>query len=101
MGLQTHARKAWKGAGLPGKYTHWGYGAWGAGYGCGFVGIAGMIGVEYNFKFPLQISIDYRPVIGPCFYTKKFEDSKYYKNVDFYYSGLVASAFTLGIRYKF
>ncbi|HLP04931.1 MAG TPA: hypothetical protein VK152_05820 [Paludibacter sp.] len=28
-----------------------------------FVGIAGQIGAEYNFSFPLQLSLDYRPVI--------------------------------------
>jgi len=30
----------------------------------GFVGAAGRIGVEYDFWFPLQLSVDYRPVIG-------------------------------------
>jgi hypothetical protein len=30
----------------------------------GTAGIAGMVGVEYNFKFPLQLSVDYRPLIG-------------------------------------
>jgi len=30
----------------------------------GVFGIAGMVGVEYNFKFPLQLFVDYRPLIG-------------------------------------
>ena len=30
----------------------------------GFGGVAGRIGIEYNFWFPLQLSLDYRPVIG-------------------------------------
>lgn len=33
----------------------------------GFVGVAGRIGVEYNFWFPMNISLDWRPVIGPNF----------------------------------
>ncbi|MDR2085449.1 MAG: hypothetical protein LBP67_10700 [Bacteroidales bacterium] len=28
------------------------------------VGIQGQIGLEYNFKFPLQLSLDYRPMIN-------------------------------------
>ncbi len=30
----------------------------------GFGGVAGRLGIEYNFWFPLQLSLDYRPVIG-------------------------------------
>ena len=30
------------------------------------IGVAGRIGVEYNFWFPLQLSVDWRPVIGPA-----------------------------------
>jgi len=32
----------------------------------GILGIAGMFGAEYNFKFPLQVFADYRPIIGVC-----------------------------------
>ncbi len=31
------------------------------------VGVAGRIGVEYNFEFPLTLSVDWRPIIGPRF----------------------------------
>lgn len=34
--------------------------------GC-FIGVAGMCGLEYNFWFPLSVSADFRPVIGPYF----------------------------------
>lgn len=34
--------------------------------GC-FVGVAGMFGLEYTFDFPLQLSADVRPFIGPYF----------------------------------
>ncbi|MDR0560939.1 MAG: hypothetical protein LBG92_12305 [Prevotellaceae bacterium] len=27
------------------------------------LGVAGQIGIEYNFDFPLQLSLDYRPVL--------------------------------------
>ena len=30
----------------------------------GVLGVAGMFGAEYNFKFPLQVFADYRPLIG-------------------------------------
>lgn len=55
--------------------------------GHGFLGIAGRIGVEYNFWFPLQLSLDYRPVIGYGF------------NHGFYDAGFYGVA--LGVRYRF
>ncbi|MCL2434635.1 MAG: hypothetical protein FWD09_00680 [Lentimicrobiaceae bacterium] len=70
---------------------------------CGFVGIAGMIGLEWNFNFPLQLSIEYRPLIGPQF----FKNGRYYLyenksvGVDFYHRGLWTSAIAVGVRYKF
>ncbi|MCQ2608610.1 MAG: hypothetical protein MJ197_07995 [Bacteroidales bacterium] len=30
-----------------------------------FAGVAGMVGLEYTFWFPLQLSADFRPVVGP------------------------------------
>ncbi len=30
-----------------------------------FVGVAGMVGLEYTFWFPLQLSADFRPMVGP------------------------------------
>lgn len=30
-------------------------------------GVAGHIGVEYNFEFPLSLAIEYTPVLGPGF----------------------------------
>ena len=64
--------------------SHWG--------GHGFAGVAGMIGVEYNFNFPLQLSLDWRPLVGPWFQKN---------SAAFYYEGLYSSAFGLGVRYKF
>jgi hypothetical protein len=81
-----------------GGYNRYGYGygygysGW-KGYGYGFVGAAGMIGIECNFKFGLQVSFDYRPVIGPSF-TK---GGKAY----FFTEGLYISAINFGVRYKF
>lgn len=34
--------------------------------GC-FVGVAGMLGLEFKFWFPLTVSADVRPIIGPYF----------------------------------
>ena len=42
-----------------------------------FVGVAGRIGFEYNFWFPLQLSLDWRPIIGPNFG----------EHVDFHFNG--------------
>lgn len=74
------------------------YAGAGAGVSAGWnsfgVGVAGRIGVEYMFDFPLQLSVDYRPVIGPqIFYTG---------GVGFNAVGLYGSgAFGLSARYIF
>jgi hypothetical protein len=47
------------------------------------LGIAGQVGIEYNFNIPLQLSLDWRPAFT-------FIDS------DFDYFGL-----SLGVRYRF
>ena len=56
----------------------------------GFVGAAGRIGIEYNFWFPLQLSLDYRPVLGAWF-------NGY--GAGFNYDGLYAGGIALGVRY--
>ena len=73
------------------------YAGVGAGLGIGgwkdshlFVGAAGMVGIEYTFNIPLQLSLDYRPIIGI-----NFGDSKIYGD------GFLYGAPGLGIRYKF
>lgn len=57
-----------------------------------FVGVAGRIGVEYNFWFPLQLSLDWRPVIGP---------SMNKDGVQYYHYGLWQGGIALGVRYLF
>ena len=54
-----------------------------------YAGVLGHVGVEYNFEFPLQLSIDWRPTLGV------------YINggSEFYGPGLLA--LSLGVRYKF
>ena len=86
--------KSWKGTGSWNWYTGVGGGIGLADYYEINLGIAGMIGVEYNFKFPLQLSFDLRPVIGPCYLV----DDK-----SFFISGLgiMLNSATIGIRYKF
>ena len=56
------------------------------------IGVAGRIGMEYNFWFPMQISIDYHPLIGPAWNGVA---------VSFNGEGLVRSALGLSLRYLF
>ena len=69
--------------------------------GHGFAGVAGMAGLEWNFKFPLQLSIEYRPVIGAGFSKKPRFDDPNKTSVGFYKHGLWLSAVAIGVRYKF
>jgi len=62
----------------------------------GFVGVAGRIGIEYNFWFPLQLSLDYRPLIGV-----EFGDRGDNPPVDINTAGLYAGGIALGVRYLF
>jgi hypothetical protein len=92
------------GVGVGGGYEWWNWGGWrggplyNGGYGTGFVGVAGMIGLEWCFKFPLQLSFEYRPLIGVELL--KYWDKKSI-NASFYYNGLWSSAIAVGVRYKF
>lgn len=55
-----------------------------------YAGIAGHVGVAYNFWFPLQLSVDYRPNIGVGIAGKKA-----------YFNDLGYTGITLGVRYLF
>jgi len=61
----------------------------------GFVGAAGRFGIEYDFWFPLQISIDWRPTLGVNLFNTQ-EGLRAGFGYDLYCGGL-----GLGIRYKF
>lgn len=67
------------------------------GYDAGFVGVAGRIGVEYNFWFPLQLAFDWRPVFAPVFVRSVYEPAQ----VGYYMSGLYSGALCLSVRYRF
>ena len=56
------------------------------------IGVAGRIGMEYNFDFPLQIALDYRPLVGPAWNGA---------SIEFYDEGIVRSALGLSLRYLF
>ena len=75
------------------------------------IGVAGRIGVEYNFWFPLQLSVDWRPVIGPAI---AWSNVTYSGNgsvivpepqkgttCGFGTGALYASAICIGVRYLF
>lgn len=69
-----------------------GVGMWGFQHPAGYVGVAGRIGVEYNFWFPMNISLDWRPIIGPAFGSGW---------VGYYTGGLWQGGIALSIRYLF
>lgn len=57
-----------------------------------YAGVAGHIGIEYDFWFPFQLSLDYRPCIGVA--------GAKGAGVGFGLDGLW-SGISLGVRYKF
>ena len=61
------------------------------------VGVAGRIGVEYNFWFPLQLSAEWRPVIGPGFGYNWYGTNG--NGTHFYTDGMFG--LLIGVRYKF
>ncbi len=76
---------------------HWYMGVGGAGGIYGFsapawyAGVAGHFGIEYDFWFPLQLSLDWRPNIGVVGVSNA---------VDFNTGGLY-DGISLGVRYRF
>ena len=85
------------GVGAAGGYGWWAYG-YGYGYGgagnWGFLGGAGRVGVEYDFWFPLQLSLDWRPTLGASLMDN---------GAGGVMSGLYweMTSIALGVRYKF
>ena len=88
------------GAGLAGGFGWRGY-TFVPGYGVasgngnwGYLGAAGRVGVEYDFWFPLQLSIDWRPTLGAAMWDN---------NMGGVQSGLYweMTCLALGVRYKF
>lgn len=75
---------------------HWymGVGAAGGAYGWDFghwyAGVAGHVGIEYDFWFPFQLSLDWRPCLGVDNWSDK---------IGFGLGGLYG--ISLGVRYKF
>ena len=62
---------------------------WGANW--GYAGVVGHCGVAYDFWFPMELSVDWRPNIGACFG----------KGGAAYYTDGLFTGITLGIRYLF
>lgn len=69
--------------------------------------LAGQVGIEYSFDFPLQISLDIRPYFGMHINDGRFRipntDTvvKYEKKIGFYDNGLLGFAPSLSVRYRF
>ena len=74
-------------AGAGGGLGTWNYNAYGVKNSGTFLFASGDIGIEYNFDFPLQLSLDYRPEI--------------YVHYDGYRDGNFGSDLALSARYKF
>lgn len=61
-----------------------------------FAGVAGRFGIEYDFWFPLQLSLDFRPTLGGYIGPDGAGNTIYGFGYDVF-----AGALGLGIRYKF
>ena len=72
---------------------HW-YGNVGNAWNWGYIGAAGRIGIEYDFWFPLQLSLDWRPTLGAGL----FDDQNGGAEAGLYWE---MSCISLGVRYKF
>lgn len=71
-----------------------GAGIYGFKYPTIYAGVVGHVGVEYNFWFPLQLSLDYRPNIGIYYATATDNKPLGFNTQGFY-------GITLGVRYLF
>ncbi len=60
----------------------------------GFIGAAGRVGVEYDFWFPLQLSIDWRPTLGGGL----FDNGNGGAQAGLYWE---VTSIALGVRYRF
>ena len=67
-----------------------------SGFNAGWVGVAGHFGIEYDFWFPLQLSLDWRPSIGVGLAGNGAGGVGAGFNTPGLYNGI-----TLGVRYKF
>lgn len=76
----------------------------------GYLGVAGRVGLEYNFDFPLQLAVEWRPVLGLSFIGETKEYKEAYRteytnekrdHIGFYGTGLFSGAFALCVRYRF
>ena len=67
------------------------------------IGVGPHLGIEYNFNIPLQLSIEYRPVLGIGFYRHTIRGSNYsdsYTEVGFA-GDFFPTALRIAIRYRF
>lgn len=84
----------------------WGWNTWTDHHFNSYVGVAGRVGIEYDFWFPLQLSLDFRPIIGPGFETWHDGEGGH-SHTETYFMGAGdhwghwVGAVALGVRYKF
>ena len=66
-------------------------------------GICGQVGLEYTFWFPLQLSVDLRPVVGLHIndgYSAP-DGRRYGSRIGFYDNGLLGLVPSVSVRYRF
>lgn len=66
------------------------------------LGVALQMGIEYTFRFPLQLAIDLRPIIG--FHVNDgmlYGEKRYGSKFDFYHNGIWQTIPSLSVRYRF
>ena len=61
-----------------------------------YAGVAGHVGIEYDFWFPFQLSLDWRPSLGVA-----FDEPTFNKNGGYGFNIPGLFGIQLGIRYKF
>ena len=61
-----------------------------------YAGVAGHVGIEYDFWFPLQLSLDWRPSLGVA-----FDEPTFNKNGGYGFNIPGLFGIQLGVRYKF
>lgn len=69
-----------------------------------YFGVVGQLGLDYTFRFPLQLSIDMRPIFGPTFCIskdRKYHDAWFYGDHDDYYGWMSSFCPVFAVRYHF
>ena len=98
MGVGATGGYGWYSYGWAEDPTGTYYGWFGGDYNWGFAAAAGRVGVEYNFWFPLQLSLDWRPTLGTSLGEAYDVNGNKTVKAGLYWE---MTSVALGVRYKF